>query len=159
VALNRTYSLTAPLLPLLATYACTAADAAPKNDVAYVVSGKDAPAYLIAGGYGIAKLYVNASTGARDVAVSILTLAPGATIPEHVHDTSSETLYIERGEVEIIIAGKKLTARQGDTVYIPSGVRHSAKVIGPIDTLKAIQVYVGPGPEQRFAKGKPIAKR
>lgn len=157
--MNRARFPVAPLLLLLTAGACTAADAAPKKSVAYLVTKNSAPAYLIAGGNGVAQLYINASTGAADVAVSTLTFAPGTDIPEHAHESASETLYVERGAVEMTIGGKKFTARQGDTIYIPAGVLHSAHVVGPVDTLKAIQIYVGPGPEQRFSKGKPIAKR
>lgn len=157
--MNRNRVFLAALLLSLTAGACTTADAAPKGEISYLVTKREAPAYLIAKGNGVAQLYVNASTGANDVAVSTLTFAPGTNVPEHKHDGASETLYIERGGVEMTIGGKKLTAHQGDTIYIPAGILHSAKVLGPVDTLKAVQVYVGPGSEQRFAKGKPIAPR
>ena len=133
----------------LAAPTANAAPAAPQ----YVVARERAPIHLIAKEKGSAQLYVNAGTGAQDVAVSVLTLGPGAEVPEHAHEDASETLYIERGAIEMMIAGKKYTAKAGDTVYLPAGVKHSARVLGRIEALKAVQVYVGPGPEQRFTKG------
>ena len=144
-------------LPLFATAALVlgsglAVHAAPK--VQNVVASDAAPTYLIAKGKGLAKLLLNASTGAKDVAVSILTFEAGATVPEHTHDSSSETLYVESGSVDMVIGGRPVHANAGDAIYIPAGVLHSAHVLGPVLGLRAVQIYVAAGPEQRFAKGK-----
>lgn len=128
----------------------------PAKSIQYVVSGDATAAHLFLKGKGLAQLLVNASTGAGDVAVSILTIAPGAAVPVHTHSDSSETLYIERGTAEMSIDGKTYTAKAGDAVYIPSGVSHSAKVTGHVTALRAVQVYVGPGAEQRFASGPQV---
>ncbi len=124
--------------------------------VEQVVSAERAPKFLILNDQGMAELLVNAGTGAHDISLSILTLAPGAQVAEHVHETSSETLYLERGEVEMTIAGKLTRAKAGDAVYIPKGTKHSARVVGTTESVRAVQVYVGPGPEQRFSQGKAV---
>lgn len=122
-----------------------------------VVEGRTAPVHLIAGGKGTAKVLLDASTGANAAALTLLTLTPGAEVPEHVHDGSTEILYVEDGTVEMTIAGQRYTAGPGDVVHIPAGVKHAARVSGRFQPLRAVQVYVGPGPEQRFRQGEKVA--
>ena len=54
------------------------------------------------------------------------------------------------------IAGKTMTASAGDAVYIPANTEHSARVVGAKESVIAVQIYAGPGPEQRFTKGKKV---
>jgi putative monooxygenase len=128
--------------------------AAKQAEVRHVVEGRSAPVHLIAGGKGSVRLLLDASTGASAAALTHLTLAPGAEVPEHVHDGSVEILYVEQGTVQMTVAGKVKTAGPGDAVYIPAGTKHAAKVTGRFQPLRAVQVYVGPGPEQRFRQGE-----
>ena len=120
--------------------------------VKHVVSSAEAPAHLIAGGKGVAQLFLNPETGSTRAALSVLTLAPGAAVPPHVHPDSDEILYIEVGRVEMVIAGETVTAKAGDAVHIPAGVEHSARTLGQVRALRAVQIYVAPGPEARFRK-------
>lgn len=138
--------------------AAGAAVAAPRlAAVTYAVDGSKAPVHLIAEGKGTARLLLTPATGATAASLTQLTLAPGAEVPEHVHEDSVEILYIEEGSAEFTVDGKALKARRGDAVYIPAGSKHSARVTGRLQPLRAIQVYVGPGPEQRFTKGPRVA--
>lgn len=136
------------MLPLCLA-AALAAEPAPA-----VVTGADAPTYAIANGAGTAALLLNASQGAP-AALSHLVLAAGAEVPPHRHDDSVEMLYVETGQVSMIVGGQTLRAGPGDAIFIPAGVEHSAKVLGKIQPLQAVQIYVGPGPEQRFTAGPP----
>ncbi|MSQ81873.1 MAG: cupin domain-containing protein [Myxococcales bacterium] len=120
-----------------------------------VVPADTAPTYAIVGGKGQATLLHNLDTGSPEAALSVLVLAPGAQVPVHVHPSSAEFLYIESGTCELVIGGVKSVAGPGSAVRIPAGVPHSAKVISAVQSLRAVQFYVGPGPEQRF---KPAAK-
>jgi len=132
-----------------------AGSAAPRSPgpVRHVVTRAEAPLYVIAGGKGRARLYLNASTGARDAALSVLRLDVGADVPTHAHAASAEILLVEQGRISMVIGGRTYRAGAGDAVYIPAGVEHSAH---PEETVTAVQVYVGPGPEQRFAKGQRV---
>jgi putative monooxygenase len=120
--------------------------------VRYRVSTKEAPRHVIANGKGSATLLLNASTGATAASMTLLELGKGAGVPEHIHESSAEILYVEDGAVEMTVSGQKLRAEKGDAVYIPAGAKHSALVVseGP---FRAVQVYAGPGPEQRFTQG------
>ncbi|WP_164012552.1 cupin domain-containing protein [Pyxidicoccus trucidator] len=121
--------------------------------VRIVVPTAEAPRHIIAGGKGRATLLLNPTTGATAASVTLLELQPGAEVPEHVHETSAEILYIEEGATEMVVAGETLRAGKGDAVYIPAGVKHSARVVSKDTALKAVQVYAGPGPEMRFTQG------
>ncbi|MCP3102769.1 cupin domain-containing protein [Myxococcus sp. K15C18031901] len=117
------------------------------------VSTTESPRHIIAGGKGRATLLLNPSTGATAASMTLLELQPGGEVPEHTHDTSAELLYIEDGAADMVVAGQALRVGKGDAVYIPAGAKHSAKVVTPGATFKAVQVYAGPGPEQRFTQG------
>ena len=71
------------------------------------------------------------------------------------HDASDELLYVVSGRVEVTIGGRALTAGPGDAILVPQGVEHSAKVL---ERAKLVQVYVGPGPEERFRAGAPAPR-
>ncbi|MFP2912170.1 cupin domain-containing protein, partial [Pyxidicoccus sp. 3LFB2] len=121
--------------------------------VRIVVPAAEAPRHIIAGGKGRATLLINPTTGATAASVTLLELHPGAEVPEHVHESSAEILYIEEGAAEMVVNGEKLRAGKGDAVYIPAGAKHSARVVSKDASLRAVQVYAGPGPEMRFTQG------
>lgn len=134
-----------------------AAGSGPAVGGGQVVPGATAPRYVIAGGKGSATLLLHKANGAPEAALSVLVLAPGAVVPEHVHQDSVEILYVETGTVRMVVGGQTLTAGPGDAIRIPAGVRHSAQVTSRFEPLHTVQVYVGPGPEQRFATGEKMA--
>lgn len=141
------------LLLLLATLTIAAVAFAEKP-ITHVVSRDKAPTYEIGKGSGLATLFLNNSTGSSDLAMTVLELKPGAAVPLHRHLESSEAIYLLEGVIEMTIAGKTYRASVGDAVYIPMGVEHSASVPKEGQLVKALQVYIGPGPEQRFTKGR-----
>ncbi len=141
-----------PFVVVLAVCALPAA-AADAPNARVVVARESAPTYPILGGKGEATLLLNAETGSKEAALSLLTLAPGAEVLEHLHEGSAELLYIEAGACELTVGGVKVQAGPGSAVRIPAGVKHSARVTSAVQSLRAVQVYVGPGPEQRFRGG------
>ncbi|MBR3753407.1 MAG: cupin domain-containing protein [Ruminiclostridium sp.] len=52
-------------------------------------------------------------------------LIPGATIGLHVHDTSSEVIYILSGTGKVLYEGEYLPLQAGTTHYCPKGKGHS----------------------------------
>jgi putative monooxygenase len=143
---------------LLMLLLCVSAGCArvPTVPVRYLVSSAEAPAFRISQGKGTATLLVNEETGARAASMGVLELQGGAGVPEHVHENSVEMLYVEEGGAEMTVEGQRLLVHPGDAVYIPAGTRHSARIPEGIARFRAVQVYVGPGPEQRFRKGEPV---
>jgi quercetin dioxygenase-like cupin family protein len=117
-----------------------------------VIKPKDAPRYAIADDKGEVSLLVQ-----KDVAVSKLTLQPGAKVPEHTHE-SSETLVVLEGSCLLTLRGTTFTLVAGDTVHVARGDKHAAQV--PADAkgpFVAVQIYAPAGPEQRFTKGKKLS--
>ncbi|WNG33006.1 cupin domain-containing protein [Archangium violaceum] len=143
---------------LLTALLCVSAGCArvPTVPVRHVVGSAEAPTFRISQGKGTAILLVNEETGARAASMGILELQAGAGVPEHIHEHSVEMLYVEEGGAEMTIEGQTLPVKQGDAVYIPAGTRHSARIPEGAQSFRAVQVYVGPGPEQRFRQGEPV---
>jgi quercetin dioxygenase-like cupin family protein len=52
------------------------------------------------------------------------TLAPGARIPEHRHDTIEHEQVVLDGEMSIALDGDERVVRRDDCVYIPAGCAH-----------------------------------
>ncbi len=88
-----------------------------------------------------------ATTGSDALAASRIDFDAGAVIPPHVHDGSTELLYVLRGRAEMVIDGVALTIGPTSVVQIPAGLEHSATIT---ERLVAYQVYTPGGPEQRF---------
>jgi mannose-6-phosphate isomerase-like protein (cupin superfamily) len=128
----------------------------PPVPVRHVVSTAEAPTFRISQGKGTAILLVNEETGARAASLGVLELEAGAGVPEHIHEDSVEMLYVEEGTAEMTVEGKVVPVRSGDAVYIPARVRHSARIPEGAPRFRAVQVYVGPGPEKRFRQGEPV---
>ncbi|MBM4391135.1 MAG: cupin domain-containing protein [Deltaproteobacteria bacterium] len=118
-----------------------------------VIHGDTAPAYKILAGTGTAELLLNATNGSPEASLGTLSLADGAEVAPHVHADSVEILYVVEGRAEMVIGGQPWVAEKGDAVRIEKGVEHSARVTG---SLRAVQVYVVAGPEQRFTAGERI---
>ncbi len=132
------------------------ATTAPRGPVRHVVASSEAPTFRIGQGKGTAVLLLNEATGASAASLGVLVLETGAQVAEHIHEHSVEMLYVEEGSAEMTVEGQAYTVKAGDGVYIPAGVRHSARVPEGTPRLRAVQVYVGPGPEQRFRQGTPV---
>ena len=66
---------------------------------------------------------VDGDQGARSLSVGDVALAPGATVPNHVHPTE-EAMVILEGELEAVLGDQVVTVAAGQTVLAPPGVRH-----------------------------------
>lgn len=55
----------------------------------------------------------------------IWTMQPGGAVPEHHHQECDEHFEVLEGEVVFTIAGKKRTARAGETITVPRMTPHS----------------------------------
>ncbi len=55
------------------------------------------------------------------------TVEPGGYVPfEHIHLNQDEIFRVKAGEVRLILDGKEVIAKAGETVIVPKGVRHIA---------------------------------
>lgn len=52
-------------------------------------------------------------------------LTPGASIGLHTHDTSSEIMFITKGQGYVIYDGGRIDLKSGDVHYCPKGHSHT----------------------------------
>ncbi|MBI4337169.1 MAG: cupin domain-containing protein [Chloroflexi bacterium] len=73
---------------------------------------------------------VRKEVGAAALTVNEVTVAPGASIPLHIHPTHEEGIVILEGDVEATLGDEKRKVTGGYTVLAPKGVKHSLKNVG-----------------------------
>lgn len=111
-----------------------------------------APSYVIAGGKGKVSMLFdleNAPGGGSSLAG--ITFAAGTAVPTHIHESSTEVIFIIEGGGTMTVDGVAREVARWDAIQVPPGVEHS--FVAGAETVKAIQLYTPAGPEQRF-KGK-----
>ena len=124
----------------------------------WVSHASQAEMFQLAKGKAKASLILNETTGASKASLGLFEAKPGFQVPEHIHEESAELLYVLEGNGLMTIAGAKHKVKPGTAIYVPPMVKHSFVVEGQTD-FNAVQVYAGPGPEQRFRKiGEPVGK-
>jgi quercetin dioxygenase-like cupin family protein len=69
------------------------------------------------------------SVAGREVIQVRVELAPGVVFPSHTHP-GEEIIYVIEGTWAYEIAGKPVTAKAGDVLFVPAGTIHSAKNAG-----------------------------
>lgn len=119
-----------------------------------LVRGAGLEPLRVLGNQGRVKILIDQTT-AEGAALSLaeLTCETGARVPEHMHESSDELLYIVSGR-GLMSAGaaKDLPVGPGDAVRIPRGLPHGLVVK---ERLTAVQSYAPAGPEQRFRRPAP----
>jgi putative monooxygenase len=127
------------------------------NATQHVVRGEDAEWISIAQGKGRVQMLVDEEVqGARLAYVGQLVAEPGLVIAPHVHTDSDEILLVRAGSGTMTIAGARLPVLAGMVIRIPAGTEHAFEADGSA-ALRAVQIYAGPGPEQRFRAARDAA--
>jgi quercetin dioxygenase-like cupin family protein len=85
----------------------------------------------------------------REMLQARVDFAPGASFPRHTHP-GEEIIYVLAGTLEYEVAGKPVTLKAGDVLFVPTGTVHAAR-------------NVGTGPAAELAtyiveKGKPLTE-
>jgi quercetin dioxygenase-like cupin family protein len=65
---------------------------------------------------------------------------PGGVITEHVHPNQEERFIVTEGVAHFTLDGREMTARAGDTVVVPAGVRHSEGNPGPAEIQAIVEL-------------------
>lgn len=100
--------------------------------------------------YGPAQIFLDANIEkGAPMAASILSLAAGAKVPEHVHAGETEMLYVLEGAGTMTIAGQDVAVTPTSVIQIPPNTKHAFAATA---NVRALQIYTPPGPEQRFKK-------
>jgi len=63
---------------------------------------------------------------------------PDAGVPPHYHENEDELFYVVEGEVEFMVDGEKIIAREGDTIFGPRRVPHGYRFIKPTKMVVTI---------------------
>ena len=81
--------------------------------------------------------------------LSTLEADPTVGVPEHHHEDSAEILFIQDGSGTMRLGSGTLPILPGTFVYVPAKAVHGFVPDGS-RPLSAYQVYVPPGPQERF---------
>ena len=123
----------------------------------HFLRGTDAPWIPIGGGKGRVQMLVDREVqGATLAYMGRFAGEPGLSLPTHAHDDSEEVLLVRSGRGTLTIDGERIGVRGGMVVHIPPRTEHSLVVDGD-EPLRAVQVYAGPGPEERFRAARDAA--
>jgi quercetin dioxygenase-like cupin family protein len=87
------------------------------------------------------------STGARQLTVMDVELAPGKAHGFHFHPDQEETIYVVAGRLEQWIGEERHLFRAGDSVFIPAGLVHGSYNTGtePVRMIVVFGPCVGDG--------------
>ena len=93
--------------------------------------------------------------------LGLLLLGADVPVGDHAHDDTWEVLVPLRADGRLVLSGEgvpkdadapdAVEVRPGQVVTMPPGVHHAFKP-GGTEPLLAVQLFVPPGPEQRFRK-------
>lgn len=84
----------------------------------------------------------------REVLQARVDFEPGAYFPNHTHP-GEEIIYVLSGTIEYEVAGKLVTVKAGDVLFVPNGVAHAARNVGNTPASE-LATYV-------LEKGKPLS--
>ncbi len=99
---------------------------------------------------GVATIFAEQATiRDRQLASTILAMPGNAKVPEHVHASETEVLYVLAGTGTLTVNGIDLAITPTSTVQIPPNAKHAFTAS---TDFKALQIYTPAGPEQRFKK-------
>jgi len=73
----------------------------------------------------------------------LILLAPGAAIPPHTHEASTETFYILRGRGMCNIGAEEFALEPGSSNYAPPGIVHSVRNTSDQE-LEALAIFNPP---------------
>ena len=77
----------------------------------------------------------------------LVSFEPGSSFPRHSHP-GEEIIYVTEGVVDYEVAGKWVTVKAGEVLFIPNGVVHAARNSGPVRAAELASYVV--------EKGKPL---
>lgn len=88
------------------------------------------------------------ATGAR-MSMVVSTVAPGASIPVHLHRNEDELIFLHTGSGIVTLGDREVPSSAGAVLYAPKGVWHGVRNTGS-DELTWCAIWSPPGFEQFF---------
>ena len=83
------------------------------------------------------------SVGARNLAMGMNITDVGSMIPNHVHQSEEEAMFIISGRGKLVVGEEEQEVGAGMAIYMPPGVEHSLVNTGN-EELKLVWVYAPP---------------
>lgn len=75
----------------------------------------------------------------------------GSMIPEHVHETEEEAMFLISGRAKFVVGGEEFDLEPETAFFAPVGVEHKVINIGD-EPLKIVWVYSPPLPQHKSVK-------
>ncbi len=100
----------------------------------------------IPGQAGHCLLYGHETGGSHSLSVSIL--KKGSEAPLHVHSREDETFFVISGSLDARVGDEHFTLNQGDSVFLPRGLKHRLLCIS--DEAELLMLIHPPGLENFF---------
>jgi len=66
---------------------------------------------------------------------------PGPGVPLHIHEREDEAFHVVEGGVELQLGDRALVGGPGTTAFLPRGIAHGYRVVGPGLTRVLIAAY------------------
>ena len=85
----------------------------------------------------------------REVLQVLVSFEPGSSFPRHKHP-GEEIIYVTTGNLDYEVAGKWVTVKAGEVLFVPDGVVHAARNPGK-EPAAELATYV-------LEKGKPLTE-
>ncbi len=70
--------------------------------------------------------------GGELIKAGVVTYAAGDAPPPHVHPTDEQWIYLLEGRLATILGDEMEIIGPGDLVYIPRGIPHGIRLLGPL---------------------------
>ena len=70
------------------------------------------------------RFFINGDLGGESLTVGEATIAPGGSIPLHIHPGHEEGILITEGTLNGVLGDEKTTLKVGDVMLAPTGVKH-----------------------------------
>lgn len=126
-------------LPDAATRIRQQAERVAQKTVTAAIVTRPAQNKVIGYPWGRLTWYVSRELGNSDtMTVGLAEIKPGQQNPRHLHPNCDEVLHVLRGHILHSMGDTAVEMRAGDTVSIPTGVKHNAKNIGTEDAVLTI---------------------
>jgi quercetin dioxygenase-like cupin family protein len=97
-----------------------------------------------------------------------VSLAPGVSVPRHIHTREDEAYFVLVGELEVIVGDEVFVLRGGDTLFAPRNIPHQLRnsgdcenhyliVFSPSGFEGFLQATAIPAPDHAVAPTEPPA--
>jgi mannose-6-phosphate isomerase-like protein (cupin superfamily) len=87
------------------------------------------------------------------MAMCLVSVRPGDTVPEHVHHDEEQVYYFLRGHGTVTLGEQQHPVGPGRAVYIPLGTPHGVSNNSPVEPLDYLYVVAFVRPGQEAAAG------